>query len=530
MSEHWTEHLDPNSGKTYYVNSVSGESSWDKPATKELPVQQRQQRPLPLSALSKQLRKLQTKNAMQSTENERLQRQIKITTELKGISISAVKEALRKACEGEAHQELQREIEALQSQLRTANNSGQQQPPSIQFEQEASARARATLELRVGELEEVEETLRAEIASVYSRLGEQTSNASSFESLAVALRADLAAATSSSQPTAATTDAAAEAQRLRGRVSELEREVSTCKASESKLQIAVEQLHMRQQNTDLKKAQHAARFKIQDERIIDLTQQLSSLYTAFELLQHEHLAENKRMVALQSNLHASDSQLAMQLHKEMKDEEESERSNVSTPPSPLPLPPPPPPPLPPPQQQLQPSSSSSSLSHFATATSPPPSMLNTATTVCSGYLFKRAIEKNGKKKSNLFKQGWKKRWFTLTHTEQVSQLTYYQDNVATRIKGTLGPITHHSHVFPCTDFVKYPYAFSFHLNLNSEASNIVLYVAGSQDDQQMWMAALEHCARNSRGSGGTTGVSKELSREEQEAQDHAMAVRMAQEL
>ena len=192
----WVEHLDVNSGQNYYVNTASGESTWTKPPPVEQPVPivppRRKKKPVSsgLSALSKQLRELQTQNTLQSNEIERLTRQIKLTTELKGTSVLTVKEALKTACEGEAHGELLREISALKSKLKASTaqqqhqqQQRQQQQTGAQFTQESTERTIATLELRVGELEELEDTLRNESTDIYARLGEQTSKAVGLESL-----------------------------------------------------------------------------------------------------------------------------------------------------------------------------------------------------------------------------------------------------------------------------------------------------------------------------------------------------------
>ena len=585
----WVEHLDINSGQNYYVNTASGESTWNKPPVAQpAPIvpPRRKKKPVSsgLSALSKQLRELQTQNTLQSNEIERLTRQIKLTTELKGTSVLAVKEALRTACEGEAHDELLREISALKSKLKANTEQQQQQQQrqrqrqqtGAQFTQESTERTIATLELRVGELEELEDTLRNESTDIYTRLGEQTSKAVGLESLVSSLRVDLHSSRQAvvmAQEAAAAAVAAATAQssaetnqdgrlllqqqrdqeqqeqhnketRLNRRISDLEEQVSVFKGSDSKIKLLEEQIQQRQQNTDLIKAQHEARFTVQDERIQDLTGQLSSLYVAFELLQQEHAAENERMAALQSNLHASDSQVAMQLHKEMKEEEENERNLGS----------PPPPPPPPSTATNLSSSSSSSLLNFAMLSSPPASAIKAD---LAGYLFKRPLS-NGKKRS-----GWKKRWFELKQNHGgIWQLTY-RDTPKSKVKGTVGPINSLSQVSPVHDFPKQPHAFVVHLILD----DVVLYAAAAtQVEQEQWLAALKNCAvrdgedddggggggggggsggRNGRESGGRARrhtvsplhlmqQSMELkqtddAKQKQEAADHAMALRMAQE-
>ena len=139
-----------------------------------------------LSELSIQLRKLQSEKNAHANEIDRLQRQVRILSELKGISISDLQEALRTACEDEAHGELRALVGKLQAKVdglelggggvrgrRRANGGNFDYDDNNismqeQFDQEAAARARTTLELRIGELEEIESTLRVELDSLYT--------------------------------------------------------------------------------------------------------------------------------------------------------------------------------------------------------------------------------------------------------------------------------------------------------------------------------------------------------------------------
>lgn len=137
-----------------------------------------------LSELSIQLRKLQTEKNAQANEIDRLERQLRILSELKGISISGLQDALKAACEAEAHGELRNIVGKLQAQVDGLELGGgvgvggrrgakgrldaADNIPSIdQFDREAAARARTTLELRIGELQEIESTLRAELDTLY---------------------------------------------------------------------------------------------------------------------------------------------------------------------------------------------------------------------------------------------------------------------------------------------------------------------------------------------------------------------------
>ena len=128
-----------------------------------------------LSELSVQLRKLQSENNSKASEIDRLERHVRILSDLQGIHINDLRDALRAACEGEAHDELRSVVGKLQAQLDELDTSGgpgrvrgisrkfgkggqsEEDQNNIksqaQFNEEAAARARTTLENRNGELE-----------------------------------------------------------------------------------------------------------------------------------------------------------------------------------------------------------------------------------------------------------------------------------------------------------------------------------------------------------------------------------------
>mmetsp|Transcript_9542 Transcript_9542/g.15895 ORF Transcript_9542/g.15895 Transcript_9542/m.15895 type:complete len:891 (-) Transcript_9542:57-2729(-) len=148
-------------------------------------------KPLPssgLSELSKQLRNLQSTNHDQAAQIDKLDRKLKIMSDLKGVSVHDIKSALLDACQGEAFNELRAEVETLRAQLDIAamsskfssSSSRNHQPPSI--EQKSAIANLANMELRVGELEEIEESLRAEISKLYETLRDQDAKAAQLES------------------------------------------------------------------------------------------------------------------------------------------------------------------------------------------------------------------------------------------------------------------------------------------------------------------------------------------------------------
>lgn len=295
---------------------------------------------LGLSELSKQLRVLQAKNEIQSVEIDRLERQLRILADLQGISVADLRRTLQRACESEAHNELQKRISSLQAQLEAATLS------KHAVSQDSSSHQLASLELRVGELEEVEENQRQEINRLYEALKEQTAKATRFESTCSQQQseiekmkqqqqsqqqeaqlipvdepvvvAQLAAASAASTqdvvqyqaPSTAIVAYPADVQLLAetARLATVEAQVE-----HDKLSLLEQQLDAAEAQYKLKQVQFKARSIVQDERIKDLEQQLSSLYVAFELLRQEHSEEYETRAALQNNLNQADSQVAQQV-------------------------------------------------------------------------------------------------------------------------------------------------------------------------------------------------------------------------
>ena len=147
-----------------------------------------------LSELSFQLRKLQSSNNAQEAEIDRLERQLRILSELKGVSLSRLNDALRAACEGEAHGELRSVVGKLKAELdgveaaslvggRAGGRGGAAATGGATrtaggFNEEAARRARTNLELRVGELEELLSASRTELDALYDRGSERVAELS----------------------------------------------------------------------------------------------------------------------------------------------------------------------------------------------------------------------------------------------------------------------------------------------------------------------------------------------------------------
>ena len=129
----------------------------------------------PLSELGKQLRRYQAKTVTLGIEISRLERQLQILADLKGVSVASLRTALETACQNQALAEWSSRVALLQAQLNqfqqekeTEGNSSISNTP--QWEQEAADHHVATLELQVGELQELQQSQRSELDTVYEKL------------------------------------------------------------------------------------------------------------------------------------------------------------------------------------------------------------------------------------------------------------------------------------------------------------------------------------------------------------------------
>jgi hypothetical protein len=80
-----------------------------------------------------------------------------------------------------------------------------------------------------------------------------------------------------------------------------------------KMALTIKELKDADSQSELRLAQFKARFSVQDERITDMEQQLSSLYTAFGLIKEEQDAEDMKRAALECNLNEADEEIARQV-------------------------------------------------------------------------------------------------------------------------------------------------------------------------------------------------------------------------
>lgn len=287
-----------------------------------------------LSELSIQLRKLQSTNTSQIAEIDRLNRQLKILSDLQNVSLNDIKDALRAACEGEAHEELRAEVGRLKAQLDCFQASGPRGDTKssgvktlTEFDAEAASRARTNLELRVGELEELEVTLRQELASVYAKARELTARNTTLETQqaqqqnviddwerrwvereqeeirkgGIVARPSEASVGSYNysefatevkgnglQPTLLLRNESQSTHEMQQRLLAAE---TALDGERQQNDLLKQQVESSQKSYDLKLEQNEHRMQFLEGQIADLEQQLSSLYAAFEFVQQERVEE-----------------------------------------------------------------------------------------------------------------------------------------------------------------------------------------------------------------------------------------------
>jgi len=349
------------------------------------PSQKRASNSAGLSELSKQLRILQAKNESQNVDINRLERQLRILADLQGISVENLRRALEDACASEAFGELQHTVAKLRHELEAATLLKQ-----AELRQDAAAPAIANLELKVGELEEVEEQQAMEIRQLYDRLRQETAKSTKFESeneqlkralqdMITRVKTDTAKAAErenmfqnqlqdlrerqakmmQEQASLASTnrrgstgsvlsgkpvvspEMAAEYEQMvqllkqkdedlrqanaKLHADEIRRAQALKEAEEKnreaqlgmkleadKLSLTIKELEDADGQNGLRLAQFKARFAVQNERIVDMGQQLNSLYTAFDMLKEEFESENSEREAMLRNLNDADEEIARQ--------------------------------------------------------------------------------------------------------------------------------------------------------------------------------------------------------------------------
>jgi hypothetical protein len=323
-----------------------------------------------LSELSKQLRLLQNKNQNQSLEIEKLQRQLRILSELQNVNVNDIRSALEVACQAEAYGELQRRITSLRAelevvQLTTATSTSMATSPltatkassnsteltetstMINPENIQNQQIIANLELRIGELEEIDEQRRTEIQQLYAQLQNQQTNSSQLQSkcdqlesekeqLQLLLKQERQKYQEEQQKKKVTEvptgneevravpvvmeDSSVKDEEIQKLQAANVAALAQVRESETWANMISEKLKLCEQQRDatenelkLRNVQYKARYLVQEENINDLRQQLISLYTAYDLVKEEKDRDDKVRNELQVLLGHADAEVARQV-------------------------------------------------------------------------------------------------------------------------------------------------------------------------------------------------------------------------
>jgi len=376
-----------------------------------------------LSELSVQLRKLQADKIAQANEIDRLgrsllvhlyvvlvlltscllkERQVRILSELKGIGITDLQDALRLACEAEAHGELQNLVGKLQArvdglQLGVSGGVGglRRAKGGEQFNEEAAARGRsklvcvtfmlllqlvstnislkmlseciydikAVLELKIGQLQEIEKTLRMELTALYNNCKQLTEKNTVLETQLAQWqrcwqakeeeekkRNSIVPMAMPSSPGSynysefATNNGGESSQQaLLNNVpqSELSSEQRLIVAESSLVgekqqrNLLESQLSSASKQYELKREQYEHRIQYLEEQLHDLNQQMSSLYAAFEIQDHDNRLERHEKEVWKRTVVESDSLMAKQSNRESTQQSNLQNSSSSNDAEPL---------------------------------------------------------------------------------------------------------------------------------------------------------------------------------------------------
>lgn len=120
-------------------------------------------------------------------------------------------------------------------------------------------------------------------------------------------------------------------QQLRNKDNEVREAQTRSQVEQGQLALKIKELQDADSQSDLRLAQFKARFNVQDERINDMDQQLSSLYTAFGIIKEDQDQEDKKRAALQINLKEADEEMAR--HVEVNENNKSQRHLVGASPN-----------------------------------------------------------------------------------------------------------------------------------------------------------------------------------------------------
>lgn len=329
-----------------------------------------------LSELSKQLRMLQNKNQNQSIEIDKLHRQLRILSELQNVHVNDIRSALEIACQAEAYGELQNRITSLREELEviqlTAATSKSTLNPAKTVsstplgnipspEEMQNGQIIANLELRIGEMEEMDEQRRNEIKQLYVQLQNHQGESSQWQSKCDQLRNE------NEQLQLQLTKYQQEKQKKLNEVPGVEisavavvddnsrhnitkDEIQKLQAANiiamaqvrdaetwanmvtEKLKLCEQQRDAIEKELNLRNVQYKARYLVQEENMNDLRQQLMSLYTAYDFVKEEKERDDITRNQLQALLGHADAEVARQVG-EMDHQSPRGSSYISTTPT-----------------------------------------------------------------------------------------------------------------------------------------------------------------------------------------------------
>ena len=303
-----------------------------------------------VSELSNQVRSLQHMNYAQAASIDKLERKLNILADLKGVSVMDLSSVIQSACKGEAHSELQAEVEMLRAQLNIARSDDAlpNRHPKQSVDTKKDSNNDIDMQRKLLTLEDAlkEESARAaELELACSRYEQQLQECKkTYDDAQQELKREHNAIVNYLQ------DQFESKEILMMQVSELsKRELALRHENEHALSAIGHLKNQLTENAKHKEAQHKeilrltvrltsneeettyqkkcleSKISIQSQQIKDLEQQLSSLTMALNLERAERENEFKSHMALKENLSGADSEVAF-FHHHMR-KKALERSN-----------------------------------------------------------------------------------------------------------------------------------------------------------------------------------------------------------
>lgn len=264
-------------------------------------------------------------------------------------------------------------------------------------------------------------------------------------------------------------------------------------ADSKHVQLLRNQVASREKELELKESQYKTRFTLQEERIVDMEQQLSSLYTAFELLDQEHSQEQRSRDELTQALQMADSQVAKAVdHLQRRnnpppadvDTGTSDPSAKVTTPSKVPSTPS--------TTSLSPTMSPAPVSQKTLAIPSSATMGPKASDdmIVSGYLMKRGRLNR-----------WKKKYASLSRCFANFQLRLSDGPLTeeNRKKATVHYLTvFRSSAVAIKEFHHYPYCFRIKIDQYDREAPVLVLAVNTEEEFHQWLVGLQEAVQGSK--------------------------------